>query len=245
MKKGQSHVDFAVSVGIFLVYLLLLFIFIKPGYYPEYQGQGLLKIVELNMKSDFYWDISTVPMFFDTNKVGYLPPVVATFYINDFPFNWDKRNIILKNYNGNEIPFQSVTTNNKIKISFEDNTQPFTKYVYTFLYSLNITKDHENPGGGEIHNITNATVFGVSEQLKGFNNNSLDYAVGNYNYYKDKWGYPNQKDFNIIIYSGQEVLYSIGPAQAPKTNIYVLRFSDVILYQNETAIPVEVSIKAW
>jgi len=46
MKKGASHVDWAISMGIFLVFIMLTFIFLRPGTEPVYKGDMLLKVVE-------------------------------------------------------------------------------------------------------------------------------------------------------------------------------------------------------
>lgn len=52
MKKGASHVDWAISMGIFLVYTLLMFIFLKPASEPVYSGNTLLKTVEAGLLED-------------------------------------------------------------------------------------------------------------------------------------------------------------------------------------------------
>lgn len=62
MGKGASHVDWAISMGIFLVYIMLTFIFIKPASEPEYGGNTLPDMVYSGLKND------TV----DTIKKGYL-----------------------------------------------------------------------------------------------------------------------------------------------------------------------------
>lgn len=57
MKKGASHVDWAISMGIFLVFLLLTIIFLRPGTEPIYKGDTLLGIVEKGLKDDTYYTI--------------------------------------------------------------------------------------------------------------------------------------------------------------------------------------------
>lgn len=52
MKKGASHVDWAISMSIFLVYVLLMFIFLKPGSQPVYNENTLLNIVYSGLKDD-------------------------------------------------------------------------------------------------------------------------------------------------------------------------------------------------
>ncbi|MFH1637687.1 MAG: hypothetical protein ABIB71_04665 [Candidatus Woesearchaeota archaeon] len=45
-KKGASHADWAISLGIFLIYILSLFLIIQPGVEPIYREDTLIKIVE-------------------------------------------------------------------------------------------------------------------------------------------------------------------------------------------------------
>lgn len=52
MKKGATHVDWAISMSIFLVYVLLMFIFLKPGSQPTYSENTLLDTVYSGLKDD-------------------------------------------------------------------------------------------------------------------------------------------------------------------------------------------------
>lgn len=52
MKKGATHVDWAISMGIFLVYIMLTFIFLKPGSQPTYNEDTLLDIVYSGLEKD-------------------------------------------------------------------------------------------------------------------------------------------------------------------------------------------------
>lgn len=52
MKKGATHVDWAISMGIFLIYVLLMFIFLKPATEPTYNGNTLLETVYTGLEND-------------------------------------------------------------------------------------------------------------------------------------------------------------------------------------------------
>ncbi len=45
-KKGGIHVDWAISMGLFLVYVILLFIILKPGSYAIHKPESLFTIIE-------------------------------------------------------------------------------------------------------------------------------------------------------------------------------------------------------
>ena len=47
-KNGAIHVDWAISMGLFLLYTFLLFIMIKPGAEVEHKPDSLFTIMENN-----------------------------------------------------------------------------------------------------------------------------------------------------------------------------------------------------
>lgn len=57
MKKGASHVDWAISMGLFLVFVMLALIFLRPGTEQIYKGDTLLKIIEDGLEEDGYYSI--------------------------------------------------------------------------------------------------------------------------------------------------------------------------------------------
>lgn len=57
MRKGTSHVDWAISMGIFLVYVLLTFIFLKPASESVYSENTLLETVYTGLKGDASYTI--------------------------------------------------------------------------------------------------------------------------------------------------------------------------------------------
>ena len=80
-KKGGGHVDWIISIGIFLIYLLSMFVLIKPGIIPTHDSDTLLDIIEENVREDFfvalsfdndptnddvggfYWTLNKLPLF--------------------------------------------------------------------------------------------------------------------------------------------------------------------------------------
>src|SRR3989344_8877171 len=62
MKKGSMHLDWMVSMSIFLVFLLMILIYFKPGAEPAYQKDYLLPIVEANFRNSTYYSIERLPI---------------------------------------------------------------------------------------------------------------------------------------------------------------------------------------
>lgn len=61
-KKGSEHVDWMVSMGIFLVALITIFLLLKPGLQKERNEDFLLNILEEKFTNDFFWNIKKVPL---------------------------------------------------------------------------------------------------------------------------------------------------------------------------------------
>ncbi len=51
-KKGGIHVDWAISMGLFLVYVVLLFILLRPGAYALHKPESLFTIIEHNFPNN-------------------------------------------------------------------------------------------------------------------------------------------------------------------------------------------------
>lgn len=45
-KKGAGHVDWTISIGIFIIFLLSILVFIKPVYKPAYESETLGEIIK-------------------------------------------------------------------------------------------------------------------------------------------------------------------------------------------------------
>lgn len=67
MKKGASHVDWAISMGIFLVFIMLTLTFLRPGTEPIYNGDALLKIVENGLKEESYYTVEKQLLSIDSD----------------------------------------------------------------------------------------------------------------------------------------------------------------------------------
>lgn len=70
-KKGD-HVDWAISMGIFLLYLVGLFILLRPGITPVYEPDGLLQILENNLMKEVTYEVREIPLFIELCKGNFV-----------------------------------------------------------------------------------------------------------------------------------------------------------------------------
>lgn len=93
MKKGASQVDWAISLGIFLLYLAWFFIFIRPAAEPPERATSLLSIVEEGLAS-IRWTVEIVPIFVRSNISASNEPIALKYSLgwanNSFAFSDEK-----------------------------------------------------------------------------------------------------------------------------------------------------------
>ena len=156
-KKGSEHVDWMVSMGLFLVALITIFLLLKPGVQKEHNEAILLNMLEEKFTNDFYWTIKRVPIvvgvcesYIDRSKS---PPVEVKPKINlDSGNGWSlTKTEFLKdesiiNENKGEDPAQPVqdeitcTSNAPVGscAKYQCNIQKGAKsIIYYFTYAQN------------------------------------------------------------------------------------------------------------
>jgi len=63
MKKGANHLDWAISMGIFLLAVLSIFAFLKPFSINLYTGEELADIMQENFEDATFWTVKRLPLF--------------------------------------------------------------------------------------------------------------------------------------------------------------------------------------
>ncbi|MAG50886.1 hypothetical protein CL621_04605 [archaeon] len=226
MKKGTIHLDWVISIGIFLLYILFFFVFITPFYKPDTQeGVNTLDILEDNLRKEVYWNITRMPIFIiDCSECVGL--AVEDFCLPSFPFgNWGQNEIIF-----------TEDFNNPVNINFEindncgsDGTDPGDGHdIDDFTFSYNIAtinkktfwiiyNEGENYGNGEWSNgdcynyigeppicnfLTYAESGGDYEYFYGldekiFGISESKFSGLNYDDIKSKWNFPEGAEFWI------------------------------------------------
>ncbi|MBU2561636.1 MAG: hypothetical protein KKD17_05015 [Nanoarchaeota archaeon] len=83
-KKGLSHVDWAMSLAIFLLYLAWFFIFVKPMFAPSQSMDVLLDVLDDGVRDALFQDISRVKVFVPGNIPSDYEPIIIPF-TQDWP----------------------------------------------------------------------------------------------------------------------------------------------------------------
>jgi len=88
-KKGDVHIDWVISIAIFLTYIIILLAFIKPSYKPSFEGDVLVKMVKDSFYNEAGWNVNKILLSFDCDNGGvydfslkdYIPDITSKFKI--------------------------------------------------------------------------------------------------------------------------------------------------------------------
>ncbi|MBW2997793.1 hypothetical protein KY349_05630, partial [Candidatus Woesearchaeota archaeon] len=89
-KKALSHVDWAMSLAIFLLYLAWFFIFVNPLFTPSENIDVLLDILQDGVEDNLYQDIERVKVFAPGDITGEYEPIIIPY-----DYDWSESRIAL------------------------------------------------------------------------------------------------------------------------------------------------------
>ena len=87
-KKGLNQIDWAISIGVFMLYISWFFILIKPFYVPITTSPEI-SVLEKAFASELKWNLNMYPLVVTSDIYRSNAPIAI-----DFPFNIDKDNLI-------------------------------------------------------------------------------------------------------------------------------------------------------
>ncbi len=242
-KKGFSYVDVAVSVGIFLLGIIIALVLMRQGIKTEDTGSLILPDIRYRFENYTSYTIYRHPFF-----ISNIPGNTPTHYQIQFPFNYNPRNIKLVDYhfNDKQLSINSLTT--VPIIQFSDTIPDDKKHIYYILYSDQFNFNNNNNPSITLDNpAQNTYQIGLSDQITGISVDKFN-NLPSYNILKDTLKIPTYNDFSIFIYDPQmnNVLYSYDNVQPTEDKqVYVLQYSAYLLYDNSTRRPVTVNIRTW
>ncbi len=249
MKKGLTYVDWAISVGLFIIYLVVLFVVFSPGVKEDYNSEHLTDMVQRNLKEDAYKDMIRIPVYVDV--VGVCGPSCKV-KLNPFTTDWNPRNTFLVNENFANVDFE-LDSEPSLKIDY-DNFGLGTNTFWLYYFEK---RDVLNPGVSCTSSCKTrddgiSYAIGVEEKISGFYGENLTDLENNLNL-KEEWNYPISKDFKFSIYNGLDFtrppIFEKGSSEINQTTqeeVYVMQWSDWLLDENTgTRDPITVKVMVW
>lgn len=240
MMKGTSQVDWAISIGIFLIYVLGLIIFIRPGLQPVMENNLLISILQDNLKDDVYATVEKTALFINISDDTKESPPQSGLYkieINDeLPLEGNKNEFAILNKDKNILNFD--ITNDK-KIKFDGFVEQGKLNLFWILYFKGNNYKNNNPS--ELTSINNQKNFsyslGVRENIQGIDFDKLKNLNPDMKVLKDNWSFPESKDFSIILanttkkqYQQSDIIFSYNLNESEdQSNVFVKEWKDWII----------------
>ena|SRR3989338_73902 len=197
-KRGSTHADWAISLGIFLVYTLSLFLLIQPGVEPVFRNENLVKIVEDSFVGDTRLVIEKTPIIFTPIEIIPENPEQNNFaaeIAENIPINtavgFDITDFSIRDSNNIALPFEMDIQGNTItRIRVQANFSSTETTNLYLLYSprapgqqidiygqptapsgIIISENSRRIEGENRNNFTR--IFGSTEVLSGINSNII------------------------------------------------------------------------
>lgn len=244
MKKGFVHIDWIISFGIFVIFLLLIFIWFGPAFNQEYDNDYLKTIAEQGFEEETYVQVLEYPIYFESTQN--LENEVISIELPTNKNITNINNLFLLNNASQEIISKKIE--NGVLYFTVSGYVPNQVNKYTFYYSDGINSSSTNPVGTSIinYNIT----LGVGKEYFAFSNLKFGELQSlNYNDFKKKLKYPNNKDISIFIYSEEnvnELLYNYSAVEPSQNqNVFVMRMYSKMINQTGRINYVVPSIRTW
>ncbi|MFH0752740.1 MAG: hypothetical protein V1914_04055 [archaeon] len=266
-KKGANHIDWAVSMGIFLVYILSMFILIQPGIQPFYSEDNLFQVVESQLDLDLDYEILRAPIYLDIIS-GAFPAASSGVYIQteltDFGLNPDMSDLrfVYITPEGQEVEAPFLVKNGFILFNspYPLQSQKIEgTHTFVIYYSKDKFKQTLVPTLSKLFEKKIITP-GTIEHLKGINERELkDFATLNcsdlesYEELKEAWNFPIGKEFSLyyvttekLPYDMNKIVYLCNQVRPyDQSDVFVKEWSDWILNINGTLAPIIFNLQVW
>ncbi|MEK6816524.1 MAG: hypothetical protein AABY09_02845, partial [Nanoarchaeota archaeon] len=213
-KRGASHADWAVSMGIFIIYILSMFIIVQPGAQKVFREDNLIKIVEDGIRGSSQYTIERTPIFVTLSATPKVQPgVKLDFKLSniDVPFEGgtSSDDYKLVDAGGNVVPLTITVSDGKADIDFSyafaDVASSPYKFDFYFLKSAYNSDDTFTDTGAPLlgNDLVEGTDYGYqfcsTEKIVGYDEGKVEAVCSSPDYiaFKESLGYPLTKEFTI------------------------------------------------
>ncbi|MFH1376977.1 MAG: hypothetical protein ABIH25_05065 [Candidatus Woesearchaeota archaeon] len=252
MKKGLMYIDWSISVAIFIVYLIGLFIYIAPALNQDYSEDYLKTLAKTGFQENTTNTLYKYPIFIKHHDAGI-----------DYQFSMDAPSNINLNELKTAIYDEDLT---QIEAQIEDNTPnpdkvtvhipnidaEVTKTIYMII-SEEIYESIPYVGGEDPIN-EYEYAFGVPEVLTGLSQTKFNELKAlSYEEIKEVLKYPAERNIAIDVYFYNELgeiipenTLSIQPDIKTQNNtVYATQWSTWEINKNSNLLPITIRILTW
>ncbi len=238
-KKGLLHIDWIVSFGIFVIFLLLIFIYFGPALTQEYSDEYLKSIAQKGFKDATFREVIFYPVYVETHSPGtfsvQLPDELTSIPIRKLPLVHNFSEIIYTRENvGGVLNFDYPNINlTGVDTFYIGYAEDFN--LTTLPVSNNYVDANTTLGVKTRH-------YAFSEKLF-LNLTSLDYDQ-----FKEALKYPKTKDISVSVYlkNSTNLVYEYDKVSPQENdNVFVISWFDAWLNETLSYRRVYLSIQTW
>jgi len=257
--KGLGYIDWIISMSLFIVVVVMIFSFLRPGIEPNFESQDLIYIAESNFFQENTWTSISVPI------------AINTIINNSIKASFSQEQLGGWNYVGyyssqEPIPnLQISLTPDKVEISCISNypcqtetspNGPSTQGIYLISMPNNggILKSFKINNKCEPSVDLSACKYTIGAKevftgLKESNILNLSQNPSSYNQKKKDWNFPKTREFAISLdyINGSQPISVLTPdySQPEQLSVFVKEISMQILEPNGTRKPAKINIRVW
>ncbi len=258
-RNGAIHVDWAISMGLFLVYITVMFVLIKPGYFVENKPESLFNIIDNNFVKSITTNVKEIQLVVERcvgqGQAGQNSKITLKDDKRKYGFSelMDENRNIINNLQGVSV------TENEIEINCENGNMPienkkiflatsYPKEHYDFSNSDNFPKYTFECG---INSARNCEVsLGIITEFLGFNEAYLNQLkIVPYETIINDWGFPENNKLKISvkkINSNVDPILISDNSEAPEnTNVFLREYNWIYIDNWNNRESIKVSTFVW
>ena len=245
MKRGLTHIDWAISIGLFLIYLIVVIVLFRPGIAEDYTADFLSSIIKQGIEENSSIIIEKMPIFIE--PLGSVPAGDYSITLPEVDF-WELGNSAVVNENLEMKDFNYAGSS----LTFEGYLEPSKKTTFWILKSDSILYTSPEAISEPLIDPLDFTyALGVKQKIKGIYRTKFDTDINqtDYSALKEQWHYPAKKDFEIFIYNGLNLTnpeFEItNGVETNNEQINVLQWSDWFINENSSREVITIMVRTW
>jgi hypothetical protein len=237
-KRGLDYIDWSMSLGLFLVAVIALFAFLKPGIQQPYDGQNLIQIIEQNFFEETGTILKQTPVFIYHLADKYNPGGLDATVDIDIDSTWyivavqpPSTNFFSYVQQRTAVTWDCPSTCDKknFTISWAPNTQNSADPSIELDCTPSLDMSSCN------------AVLGSTLTQEGLERTAVDSIKTEiYQTLKTRWNYPQTKGFAIYLDDTLEI--GITPPAEGNTIVKEIKYWNIL---GSDRIPVNVRIMVW
>jgi hypothetical protein len=255
-KKGLAYVDWIISLSLFLVTVLMIFAFLRPGIVPSFESKDLINIVENNFLEENSWEMISIPIAIQNVENNSYSIDISHSGLSEWRFigynsNQDLNSLDISITNTSSLITITCISGSNCNTNISAGT---TSTSGIYLVSIeNVITAEKRFEMEDTCSSTNMCTYslGSKESFNGLSMIRINHLINGdiaYNEKKEDWSFPDSRDFSIHLdYLNGTLVKITSPKFEPsdQSSVFVKEISMPILNEDGKRSPTKVNIRVW